>query len=293
MLLIPLAAARAATDFVWTGAGSANFADAASWSSAAPTPGATNRSRNLYVVNGDARPLAYTEGQGTTVFDCEDFKVGSGNQPGGSMLVSGGELTITSRWSPMIGHNNNNTATLTISGGKLTVNSASNVKNEERNFRVGNSRGRDTRGVVNVVGGILVVNTPGDIAMGGLVVANDQASGEINITGGMVVVASIYGTSFQPGGGTGVGVVNFGPGDGVFMQTDSRLIRFGETEGGAASHINFMRGSRGQLSLSGARRADFEAWVTAGKIRIDGQPTTPDRFTYIEIEGQGIYQLAR
>lgn len=284
--------ARAASDFLWTGAGSAAFTDAASWSGEVPAVGAVNRAKNVYILNGNARPLSYTKDHGATVFECEDFKVGAGKQPSGALKVSGGELTIISRWAPMIGHNNNSTSTLSITGGKMTIGSASNARNGERNFRVGNHRGYGTRGIVNITGGILVVDTPGDIIRGGLSVAGHEASGEINLTGGMIVVSSIHGTSLQPDDGPGVGVINFGPGDGVFMQTNSHQLRFGETQGGAESHINFLKGSRGQLSFAGARRADFEAWVRAGRIRIDGRPTTPDHFTYTDIEGQGIYQLA-
>lgn len=276
--------------FDWTGAAGSDFSAAASWTGPAPVAGKSNQG-DLYVLNGDDAPLIYTEAQGVTRFDCSDFKIGNSKKPGGSLLVTGGELVVTSFWAPMIGHNNNRTGTRTLTGGRLVINSRAGAKPGERSLRVGNWRGTNTRGVLNITGGVMEVNTPGEIALGGLVVACDDASGDVMLGGGLLVVTSIFGTSFQPQGGRGIGTLTFGPGDGVFMQTESKQLIFG-SGGGEDSCVNFLRGSRGQLSLAGATRADFEAWVLAGKIRIDSRFASPSEFTYSQLENQGSYQLA-
>ena len=291
--LLMSASVLAAADFIWTGMAGSGFAHSGSWENAtAPAAGATSRCGRFFIANGDKAPFTYTEKEGATVLECDDFKIGSNGRPGGALLMTGGELVISSRWSPMVAHNNNRASNLTLTGGRLTIRNVQGAKESERNFRIGNWNGGNTRGVVNIRGGILVIETSGSMANGGLIIANGEAGGEIFMEGGMVVVGSIYGTTFQAAEGSGVGVLAFGLGDGVFMQTDSKQLNFGAGAGGAASHINFVLGSKGQLSLAGATREDFESWVKAGRIRIGGQKTTPDRFKYTEIEGQGIYQLA-
>jgi hypothetical protein len=81
--------------FDWNGSAGPDFATTASWSGTAPVSGGVNRG-DLYVINGDASPVSYTKGQGSTRFECADFKIGNSNQPGGSFLMSGGELTVLS-----------------------------------------------------------------------------------------------------------------------------------------------------------------------------------------------------
>lgn len=289
-IVLGLGFVSASLGFEWNGSAGSDFASASSWKDAAPVAGGVNNG-DLYIVNGEASPLTYTEAQGVTRFDCPDFKIGNSAKPGGSLFMSGGELTVTSLWAPMIGHNNNQTSTLTLTGGKLTFNTRSNSKPGERSLRVGNWRGSNTLGILNLTGGILTVNTPGDIGLGGLIIACSDANGEVTLGGGLLVVTSIFGTSFQPLGGSGVGILTFGPGDGIFMQTESKQIIFGPG-GGDSSYINFLGGSRGQLSFAGATQPDFEQWVLSGKIRIDGQQTTPTRFRYLSLDGQGIYLLA-
>ena len=283
-----------AADFVWTGGAGPGFSTAGSWAGAvAPTADMVNRTGKFYVTNGDKAPLIYTEREGKTVLECDDFKIGSSALPGGALSISGGELTVVSRWSPMVGHNNNRTSTLVLTGGRFTIRSAPGAKESELNFRVGNWKGANTRGVVDVSGGFLVIETPGNAAAGGFAIAHGDANGEVLLDGGMIVVTSVYGTSFQAvDGAAGLGVLTFGPGEGVFMQTDSKRLIFGSASGATASHINFVKGSRGQISLAGATRDDYENWVRTGRIRLSGQTTTPDKFHYTEIQGQGIYQLA-
>lgn len=282
-----------AADFIWTGEAGSSFSAPGNWESATvPAAGETQRCERFHIVNGSNAAASYTEKEGATVVECDDFKIGVHGRPGGSMLMSGGELLVKSRWAPMVAHHNNRTSSLTITGGRLTIRSAAGARTDEQNFRVGNWRGVHTRGVVNMSGGILAIETPGNIEHGGLIIANGDAHGEVLLEGGIVVVTSIYGTSFQPAEGSGVGVLTFGLGDGVFMQTDSKQLIFGTVNGGAASHINFVPGSRGQLSLAGATRQDYDFLVAAGRIRLAGQKTSPDKFKFTGIEGQGIYQLA-
>ncbi len=283
-------AATTAFAFEWRGSGGSDFSSPANWSGAAPTPQASNQG-DLVILNGSDSALVYTEACGRTSFDCVDFKIGNSKSPGGSLLITGGELTIVSFWSPTVGHNNNQSSTLTLTGGKLVLKSRSDAKARERSVRVGNDKGTRTHGSLNLTGGILEIACPGDIGLGGLVIANSDASGEVNLGGGLLVVTSIFGSSFQPSGGRGVGMLTFGPGDGVFMQTDSKHITFG-TGGGESSYINFLSGSAGQLSLAGAKEEDFRQWVLDGKIRIDGRIATPDRFRYLALENQGVYLLA-
>ena len=276
--------------FEWTGAAGAAFNTPGSWAGPAPAANTLNIG-DLFILNGSGAPLSYTEAEGATVFQCVDFKIGNSSKPGGALNISGGDLTVISRWAPMVGHNNNQTSTLTLTGGKLTFISRDDAKPEERNFRVGNGKAPNTTGVLMLSGGTLVVSTPGHPGLGGFIIACDNAVGQVLLTGGLLVVSSPHGTSFQPTGGRGIGTLTFGPGDGVFMQTDSKQISFGEG-GGADSFINFRSGSGGQLSLNGASRADYEAWVKAGRIRLNGIPASPDKFRFLQLDTQGIYLLA-
>ena len=109
------------------------------------------------------------------------------------------------------------------------------------------------------------------------------------LTGGIVVVTSRHGTAFHPVAGRGNGILTFGPGDGIFMQTDSKQISFGP---GEDSYIDFQSGSRGQLNLNEATEEDYIAWVNAGRIRLNGKRTTPDQFRFVNLPPQGIYILA-
>lgn len=299
LLLIPrrsllafmgLSALPACFAFEWNGSAGPDFRSPANWTGKPPVADSANAG-DLLVNNGQSAPLVYSEAEGKTTFDCLDFKVGNMPKRGGNLKITGGELTVSARVCLAVGQNNNQTSTLTLTGGKLTLDSRKDAEPGERNFRIGNGPLPRTQGVLNMSGGILVINAPGTSELGGFIIANENASGRVTLTGGRIVVASRYGTWFQPTNGGGGGILTFGPGDGIFMQTDSKTIVFGQG-GGDASYIDFQAGSRGQLSLNKATEEDYVAWVKAGKIRLNGRPTTPDKFRFVTLPPQGIYILA-
>ena len=284
-----LGAFAACQAFEWNGSAGPDFRSPASWTGKPPAANSANAG-DLFIANAQNAPLVYSEKDGETVFQGRDFKVGSLPNRGGDLKITGGELTVTTHYGPAVGHNNNQTSTLTLTGGKLIFNTRDDTAPGERNFRIGNGR-PPTQGILNMSGGILVINPPGTTELGGFIIANENASGRVTLTGGLLVVTSRYGTAFQPLNGRGVGILTLGQGDGVFMQTDSKQITFGQG-GGTASYIDFQAGSRGQLSLNEATEEDYAAWVNAGKIRLNGQPTTPDKFRFVTLPPQGIYILA-
>lgn len=289
-LLLGLAALPACQAFEWNGSAGSDFRSPASWAGKPPMANSFNAG-DLFIANAKNAPLVYSDTDGKTVFESADFKVGSLPNRGGDLRITGGELTVFARYCFAVGQNNNQTSTLTLTDGKLTLNSRYDAEPGDRNFRVGNGRAPHTQGFLNMSGGILAINPPGTAELAGFIIANESASGRVTLTGGLLVVASRHGTAFQPLNGRGVGILTFGQGDGVFMQTDSKQITFGQG-GGAASYINFEADSRGQLSLNEATEEDYVAWVRAGKIRLNGQPTTPDKFRFISLPPQGIYLLA-
>jgi hypothetical protein len=289
-LLMGLAAVPACQAFEWNGSAGPDFRAPASWTGIPPAANSANVG-DLVIANAPNAPLVYSEADGKTVFQSVDFKVGSLKYCGGDLKITGGELTVSSRYCLAVGQNNSQTSTLTLTGGKLILNSRDDAEPGERNVRIGNGRAPHTYGILNMSGGILVINPPGTAEVGGFIIADENASGRVTLTGGRLVVASRYGTAFQPVNGRGTGILTLGPGDGIFMQTDSKRITFGQG-GGAASYIDFQAGSRGQLSLNEATEEDYVAWVKAGKIRLNGEPTTPGKFRFVNQPPQGIYTLA-
>jgi len=287
--LLCLGNAPACQAFEWNGSAGSDFSSAASWTGTPPIAN-TKNTGDLMIANEPNAPLVYSEAAGKTIFDCRDFKVGSLKNRGGDLKVTGGELTVASRFCSVVGQNNNRTSSLTVTGGKLVIDSHNDAAPGERNFRIGNGRtGGNTLGVLNVSGGMLLINAPGTPELGGFVIGNETVSGRVTLTGGLVAVSSRHGTRFHPLPGQGTGVLTFGPGDGILMQTDSKQISFGPDEN---SYIDFQSGSRGQLSLNEATEADYIALVNAGRIRLNGNRTTPDKFRFVNLPPQGIYVLA-
>ncbi len=275
--------------FEWNGSAGSDFLSSANWTGNPPAANAKNTG-DVFIANETNAPLVYSEAAGKTTFDCLDFKVGSLPNRAGELKITGGELTVASRFCSVVGQNNNRTSSLTITGGKLVINSRNDAPPVERNFRIGNGRRvANTLGILNVSGGILEINSPGSPELGGFVIGNENVSGRVTLTGGIVAVVSRHGTSFHPLPGQGNGILTFGPGDGILMQTDSKQISFGP---GEDSYIDFQSGSRGQLSLNEATEEDYIAWVNAGRIRLNGTRTTPDKFRFVSLPPQGIYILA-
>lgn len=288
-LLMGLGTLPACHAFEWNGSAGPDFHTAASWTGNSPTANSQNTG-NLLIANETNAALVYSEAAGKTTFDCHDFKIGSLQNRGGDLKITGGELTVASRFCSAVGQNNNRTSSLTVTGGKLVINSRNDAAPGERNFRIGNGRRvANTLGILNVGGGTLMINSPGSPEVGGFIIGNENASGRVTFTGGIVVVSSRYGTSFHPLAGRGNGMLTFGPGDGILMQTESKQIAFGQ---GEDSYIDFQSGSRGQLSLNAATEEDYIAWVNAGRIRLNGKRTTPDKFRFVSLPPQGIYILA-
>lgn len=278
--------------FEWTGAAGPGFRNVGSWTGGVPAADSINEG-DLLFSNETAPALEYSSAEGTTVFNCIEFKVGNSKKPAGSLLVSGGNLTINARQSPIVGQNNMKTSKLTVTGGSLTVNSRPDTSELEARFRVGNGF-RGTEGIMEITGGLVTINCPGTPTESGFAIASGPANGRVILSGtGRLEITNPNGTTLQPSGSSsGVGVLHFGAGNGVFVQTASAKITFGESAGGKASHINFESGSQGSLVLTGAEKSFFDELVKTRKIRIDSHEARPEDFAFSAIGGMGIYRLA-
>lgn len=291
--------------YEWTGAVSSEFDNPGNWNGDAPTPRAKNPSPGIFhVVNDRAHALSYTDAQGTTVIGSPDdtsnqLFVGSRGRAG-RLEVSGGDLTIYSYWSVIIGQFGKGTlGVIHVSGGRLHLLNTGKTKANERFFRVGNTvpGDRGCKGMLFVSGGLVIVDMEGgpenDIArhpgnFGGLNIGRAGGDGEVYLSGGVLRVTSPHGTSFVPDNGTATGILTFGLGDGVFEQTASSQISFG---GKGESFITFTPGSRGSLVLAGATRQTFDELILQGRIRVDGAWATPADFAFAQDNGKGVLRL--
>jgi hypothetical protein len=55
---------------------------------------------------------------------------------------------------------------------------------------------------------------------------NNNQTSTLTMSGGLLVVSSIFGTSFQPSGGRGIGRFTLGPGDDIFCQNQDVAQEF-------------------------------------------------------------------
>lgn len=304
-LLTAVAPARAVE---WVGTKGSEFSDPANWRGEAPVPNSENRRpENFFVLNGSLPALRYTEAQGNTSFGAPDgrngqFIVGFEDR-WGSLEMTGGVLQIYSYWSPIVAQlGSRTTGSIHVSGGVLRISNTSRSLEKERFFRVGNTKVgvRGASGELVISGGLMIIATEGGpevnlpdwhFMAGGLNVGRSGGDGVIHITGGTLRVTSPYGTSFVPDNGPASGVLAFGPGAGVFEQTHSHRLTFGDHPD-SQSYISFLPGSNGALSLAGASREVFDDYIKQGRIRMNGVVSAPSAFSYAREGVQGVLRLA-
>ncbi len=305
---MPAASLRAVE---WLGAKAADFSAPENWKGAPLIPNTENRrAENLQIINGTGSALRYTSAQGATTFGTPDGGQGQLivglNDRSGSLVVTGGSLTIYSYWSAIIGQQQADApgvGTLHVSGGVLRVANTTRSFDRERFFRVGNSiKGkRGAKGTIYLSGGLLLIEAEGGpeterardgFMAGGLNIGRGGGDGAIYINGGVLRVTSPQGTSFVPDDGPASGILMMDLGDGLFEQTASKRLTFGR-HAESSSYINFVPGSEAAVSLAGASQLDFDDYIKQGRIRINGEIVTPARFRFSKEGTQGVLRLAK
>jgi hypothetical protein len=283
ILLATLLGENSYADYTWKGTKDSNFSTAENWDSA-PSANSSNQG-GLFVANGSGAPLLYTVSQGATTFEGQFLvgTVGTDNSSSmtGSLTISGGTLTVDGTvYGAIIGQTQK--GTLNVSGGNL------NLTGGQATF-LGNSGD----GTINLSGGVVTLDA-------GLVIGRNSATGgnygaALIITGGKFIVQGETSFDVKDGdgdaGGTGLKKIEFGAGTGIFTQTTSGTLSFPQADDAGTAYVNFVSGSKGQLSLFGATQAYFEGLVQAGRIRIDGQPAKTTSFKFSMVDKQGVYAL--
>jgi hypothetical protein len=283
ILLATLLGANSYADYTWKGTKDSNFPTAENWDSA-PAASSSNPG-GLFVANGSGAPLSYTESQGSTTFEGQFLVSTAGTDAGssvsGSLTISGGTLTVDSTiYGAIIGQTQK--GTLNVSGGSL------NLTGGQATF-LGNS----ADGIINLSAGNVTLDA-------GLIIGRNSATGgnygaALIITGGKFVVQGQTSFDVKDGdgdaGGKGLKKIEFGAGSGIFMQTTSGALGFPMADDAGTAYVNFVSGSKGQLSLFGATQDYFESLVQSGRIRIDGQPAKATSFKFSTADKQGVYSL--
>jgi len=273
--------ARAFADFTWHGGTDSNFDNAVNWD--APPLAGSNNSGAIIIDNNAGKPLAYTDKQGSTTFTGQ-FTIGANNGSGntGELDMRGGTLTIVdSQWNAIIGQATS--GTLTMTGGTLNLTGG-------RATYVGN----EANGTINLSGG--TISMDGDLYVSrNSTIYGQNFGATINISGGKLMVAGQTSLDVDGGGGAGgttLKKIEFGTGDGTFVQTTSGKILFPVAGDVDSAYVNFVKGTKGVLSLHGATKDYFEELVKEHRIRIDGQAATPSQFAFTSADSQGLYSLA-
>jgi hypothetical protein len=295
----------------WLGVKDADFSARENWKGAPLVANTENRrAENLYLINGTGSALHYTSAQGMTTFGLPDAGQGQlivgFNDHAGTLVVTGGSLTIYSYWSAIIGQQEANApgvGTLHVSGGVLRVASTSRSLDRERFFRVGNTNKKKhgAKGTIYISGGLLLIEAEGGpeteraadgFMAGGLNIGRGGGDGAIYINGGVLRVTSPLGTSFVPDDGPATGILTMDLGDGVFEQTASKRLTFGRHPE-SSGYINFVPGSEAAVSLAGASQLDFDDYIKQGRIRINGEIVEPVRFRFSKEGRQGVLRISK
>ena len=267
-------------DFTWQGTKDSNFQNAANWDTA-PAKGTVNTGA-LLVGNGSNSPLIYTDKEGSTTFNGQLLVgVHSDSSSPGALTLTGGSLTILdSQFGAIIGQTTS--GIVTVSGGNLSLTGGNPTF-------VGN----EGDGTVNLSGG--TISLDGDLMIArNNTINGGNFNGIIRITGGKFSVDGQ--TSFDVDGGGGAGgtgfkKIEFGEGEGTFIETKSGTLNFPIATDSGTAYVNFVKGSKGRLSLHGATKDYFEGLVKAGRIKIDDKPARSNDFTFETSGGQGVYRL--
>jgi hypothetical protein len=268
-------------DFTWLGNKDSNFQEAGNWD-IPPAKDASNAG-SLFIGNGFAKALSYTEKEGSTIFNGQLLVgVHSDSSIPGVLTITGGTLTINdSQFGAIVGQTT--TGTLNVSGGVL------NLTGGHPTFLA-----NEGDGTINLSGGTISVD--GDLLIDrNNTINGGNFSGIIKITGGKVLVNGQ--TSFDVDGGGGAGgtgykKIEFGLGDGTFIQTKVGTLVFPIIDDAGTAYVNFVTGSKGSLSLNGATKDYFDGLVKANRIKIDDKPALPSDFNFMTSGGQGVYKLS-
>jgi hypothetical protein len=283
ILLATLLGENSYADYTWKGTKDSNFSTAENWDSA-PVANSPNQG-GLFVANGIGAPLSYTESQGSTTFEGQLLvgTVGSDNSSSvsGSLNMSGGTLTVESKiYGAIIAQTQK--GTLTISGGNLNLTGG-----------LATFLGNSGDGTINLSGGTVTLDS--DLVVGRNSATGGNFGAVLSITGGKFIVQGQTTFDVKDGdgdaGGTGLKKIEFGAGAGIFIQTTSATLGFPLTEDADTAYVNFVSGSKGQLSLCGATKDYFEGLVQSGRIRIDGKRAKTSDFKFSTADKQGVYAL--
>jgi len=241
-----------------------------------PHLGRKNPTR-LSVANGSGFPLCLTGANGPTEFN-EELLVGASYGPTGELKVTGGTLIVHQKHAAIVGQTVD--GKMEVQGGTVNLLGGSvdtSIPGCETNWSLYLGNEPKGHGFLTVNGGQLSIENAMQIGRNG-------GSGILEISGNGRVICG--GPILFPGGDAAK-CINLGPGNGTFEQNPQGEILFLGEQG----WFNFKRGSHGKLSFSGRNKAYFDQLVVEGRIRIDGQVTTPEHFVFTEEGGQGEYQL--
>jgi hypothetical protein len=283
ILLATLLGANSYADYTWKGTKDSNFSTAENWDSA-PAANSSNQG-GLFVANGSGASLSYTESQGSTTFEGQLLVSTAGTDTStsvpGSLTISGGTLTVESTiYGAIIGQTQK--GTLTVSGGNL------HLTGGQATF-LGNS----ADGTINLSAGTVTLDA--DLIVGRNSATGGNYGAVLTITGGKFSVQGQTSFDVKDGdgdaGGKGLKKIEFGAGSGIFIQTTSGTLGFPMADDAGTAYVNFVSGSKGQLSLFGATQDYFESLVQSGRIRIDGQPAKAASFKFSTADKQGVYAL--
>ncbi len=215
---------------------------------------------------------------------------------GTSVNISGGATVnwnITSQgWSQQrlviaSGPYNPASASINLNGGTFAVTS-SNSGDDGRGVYVGPGQ-NGSAGTINLNAGTFSVAGAIPFGLGG----NFGTFGHGQITDGNNF-SSLNSTALWASG-NGTSKINIT--NGIFMQTGITLATGLSSVAstfmiGDTSYVNFISGGTGYLSLEGWAQSNFDALVTAGKIKIDGATALTSAFSFSTNGAQGIYSLS-
>jgi autotransporter-associated beta strand protein len=266
---------------IWNGSANTVITNTANWNGgSAPTLGGATTNR-IEVLNGTGNTMTYTASQGSTTVNspASNRALLVGNTTNGSMLITGGTLTLNSALASIIGANNAS-GTLTIDGGALLAgstglqfgsNSASGTATLTLTSGSANvpsltflQTGASARAVVNLDGGTLVLGTTGTSGVLG--------AATFNFNGG-TLQSSAATTNFLGGFTT----ANVGTGGARINAANDITITQGLL--GSAGAGGLTKSGAGTLTLSGSSTFTGQTLVSAGTLALaNGQALSRSTF---------------
>jgi hypothetical protein len=217
---------------------------------------------------------------------------------GGSLTVQNGTLNInpSTSWGDKVG--NGSAGTVTVNAGGV-LNWTVDNDNEDRLMLGNGTNGNCTLnlnggGVFNVVGPGGYNHVEQNVRFG----SDTTAVANVNLSSGtfdvQIAIPVAFGGKWTNTGTTwnnNTGVSTMTVTNGWFKISAAFSDGKAKFDVGNNDAINFITGGTGGLSLYGWTQTDFEAFVTAGKIKKDGVAATASDFIYTLNGNQGEYVL--